>query len=167
MASLFQISVPVYLQRLNGLHACLKKAQAVYAEKKYDETSLVNQRLFPDMFHFAKQVQAATDHARNGAARLAGQEPMAIEPNEKTLGELVARVEKTIDYLKGFKAEQIDGQEERTIVLKFRDRETTFKGLAFLVNQSMPNFYFHYTTAYNILRTNGIEVGKRDFMGAA
>ena len=167
MASLFQITVPVYIQRLNGLHSILKKAQAHYAEKKYDEASLLSQRLFPDMFHFTKQVQAVTDHARNGAARLAGQEPLAIEPNEKTLAELVTRVEKTIDYLKTFKPEQIDGQEEKTIVLKFRDRETTFKGLAFVMNQSMPNFYFHDTTAYNILRANGVEVGKRDFMGAA
>jgi hypothetical protein len=167
MATMFQITVPVYIQRLNGLHSCLKKAQALYTEKKFDETSLLAQRLFPDMFHFAKQVQAVTDHARNGAARLAGQEPLAIEPNEKTLAELVTRVEKTIDYLKGFKPEQIDGSEEKTIVLKFRDRETTFKGLGFVLNQSLPNFYFHYTTAYNILRTNGVEVGKRDFMGTA
>jgi uncharacterized protein len=165
--SMFQITVPVYIQRLNGLHTCLKKAQAMYAEKKYDETTLLNYRIFPDMFHFAKQVQAATDHARNGAARLAGQEPLAIEANEKSLADLVGRVEKTIDYLKTFKPEQIDGSEEKTIVLKFRDRETTFQGLAFVLNQSLPNFYFHDTTAYNILRHNGVEVGKRDFMGAA
>jgi hypothetical protein len=167
MANLFDLTVPVYIQRLNGLHGSLKKAQALYAEKKFDETSLLNQRMFPDMFHFAKQVQAATDHARNGAARLAGQEPLAIEPNEKSLAELVSRVEKTIDYLKTFKPEQINGQEERTIVLKFRDKETTFKGVDFVRNQSMPNFYFHDTTAYNILRSNGVEVGKRDFMGTA
>jgi hypothetical protein len=163
---MYQITVPVFIQRLNGLHGCLKKAQSLYSEKKFDESSLLGQRLFPDMFHFAKQVQAATDHARSGAARLAGQEPLAIEPNEKSLAELVARVEKTIDYLKGFKAEQVDGSEEKTIVVKFRDRETTFTGLTLTLNQSLPNFYFHYATAYGILRRNGVEIGKRDFMGA-
>jgi hypothetical protein len=167
MASMYQITVPVFIQRLNGLHGCLKKAQALYAERKFDESSLLGQRVFPDMFHFAKQVQAATDHARSGAARLAGQEPLAIEPNEKSLAELVARVEKTIDYLKGFKPEQIDGSEDKTIVVKFRDRETTFTGLGLTLNQSLPNFYFHSTTAYGILRGNGVEIGKRDFMGAA
>ena len=165
--SMFQITVPVYVQRLNGLAGSLKKAQALYAEKKYDETSLLSYRLFPDMYNFARQVQAATDHARNGAARLAGQEPLAIEANEKSLAELISRVEKTISCLQAFKAEQIDGSEEKTIVLKFRDRETSYKGLAFVLNQSMPNFYFHSTTAYTILRHNGVEIGKRDFMGAA
>lgn len=167
MASMYQISVPVYIRRLNGLAACLKKAQALYTDKKYDETSLVNQRLFPDMFHFAKQVQAATDHARNSGARLAGMEPPAVEANEKTLAELVARVEKTVEFLKGLKPEQIDGSEDKTISFVMRGNQMTYKGLDFLLNSNMPNFYFHMTTAYNILRCNGVEIGKRDFMGPA
>jgi uncharacterized protein len=167
MASMYQISIPVYIRRLNGLAGCLKKAQAMYADKKYDETSLVNQRLFPDMFHFAKQVQAATDHARNSGARLAGMEPPTVDANEKTIAELIARVEKTVEFLKGLKPEQIDGSEDKTISFVMRGNQMTYKGLDFLLNSNMPNFYFHMTTAYNILRTNGVEIGKRDFMGPA
>ncbi len=165
--SMYQASIPVYAQRLNGLAGCLKKAAALYGEKKLDEASLLSYRLFPDMFHFAKQVQAATDHARNGAARLAGLEPPQYDGNEKSLAELIARVEKTIDFIKSVKPEQVNGSEDKTISFKIRDRELSFKGLEFLVNQSMPNFYFHATTAYNILRHNGVEIGKRDFLGSA
>ncbi len=165
--SMYQVSIPVYVARLNGLAGCLKKAAALYGEKKLDETSLLSYRLFPDMFHFAKQVQAATDHARNGAARLAGREPPQYDANEKSLAELIARVEKTLEFIKSIKPEQVNGSEEKTISFKIRDRELSFKGLEFLLNQSMPNFYFHTTTAYNILRHNGVEIGKRDFLGAA
>jgi len=167
MASMYQISIPVYVRRLNGLAACLKKAQTLYADKKYDETSLVNQRMFPDMFNFAKQVQSATDHARNSGARLAGMEPPAVDANEKTLAELIARIENTVAFLNTLKPEQIDGAEDKTISFKMRGNDVSYKGLDFLVNSNMPNFYFHMTTAYNILRINGVEVGKRDFMGAA
>ena len=167
MASMYQVSVPVNIRRLNGLAGCLKKAQALYAEKKYDETSLLTQRLFPDMFHFAKQVQAATDHARTSAARLAGQEPPNYEADEKTIADLIARVEKTVAFLKTIKPEQIDGSEDKTIAFKFRGNDVSYKGLDFLLNTNMPNFYFHATTAYAILRSNGVDVGKRDFMGPA
>ena len=167
MASMYQISVPVYVRRLNGLLSCLKKAQTLYADKKYDETSLINQRIFPDMFHFAKQVQAATDHARASAARLAGMEPPAIEPNEKSIADLIARVEKTVAFLGTLKPEQIDGSEDKTISFQMRGNDVSYKGLDFLLNSNMPNFYFHTTTAYNMLRSNGVEIGKRDFMGPA
>ena len=163
--SMYQASVPVYVRQLGGLAGCLKKAQALYAEKKYDESALLGYRLYPDMFNFAKQVQATTDHARNSAARLAGLEPPTYENSEKSLAELIARVDKTIAYLKTIKPEQIDGSEDKTITLKFGDREASFKGLQFLLDQSMPNFYFHNTTAYDIMRHNGVEIGKRDFRG--
>ena len=167
MASMYQISIPVYIRRLNGLAGCLEKAQALYAEKKYDETSLMTQRLFPDMFSFAKQVQSATDHARASAARLAGLEPPNYEAEEKTLADLIARIEKTVQFLKTLKPEQIDGSEDKTITFKLRGNDISYKGLDFLLNSNMPNFYFHATTAYAILRSNGVELGKRDFMGPA
>lgn len=163
--SMYQASLPVYIRQLNGLAGCLKKAQALYAEKKYDESTLLGYRLFPDMFNFTKQVQASTDHARNGAAYLAGLEPPKYEDSEKSLADLIARVEKTIAFLNTIKPEQVDGCEEKTITLKIRDREISFIGLPFLLNQSMPNFYFHTTTAYNIMRHNGVEIGKKDFRG--
>jgi hypothetical protein len=167
MASMFQISVPVYVRRLNGLAGCLKKAQALYAEKKYDETSLMTQRFFPDMFNFAKQVQAATDHARASGARLAGLEPPAIEADEKSIADLIARVEKTVAFLETLKPGQIDGSEDKTIAFKMRGNDVSYKGLDFLLNSNMPNFYFHLTTAYAMMRSNGVEIGKRDFMGPA
>ena len=167
MASMYQISVPVYIRRLNGLAGCLKKAQALYSEKKYDENSLMMQRIFPDMFTFAKQVQSATDHARASGARLAGMEPPAFEANEKSLADLIARVEKSVAFLKTLKPEQIDGAEDKTISFKMRGNDVTYKGLDFLLNSNMSNFYFHTTIAYAILRVNGVEVGKRDFLGPA
>ncbi len=167
MASMYQISVPVYIRRLNGLAGCLKKAQALYSEKKYEENSLMVQRIFPDMFTFARQVQAATDHARASGARLAGMEPPALDADEKSLADLTARVEKTVAFLKTLKPEQIDGAEDKTISFKMRGNDVTYKGLDFLLNSNMPNFYFHMTTAYAILRANGVEVGKRDFLGPA
>jgi len=167
MASMYQISVPVYVRRLNGLAGCLKKAQALYSEKKYDESSLMLQRLFPDMFTFARQVQAATDHARASGARLAGLEPPALDAEEKSIADLIARVEKTVAFLKTLKPEQIDGSEEKTISFKMRGNDVNYKGLDFLLNSNMANFYFHLTIAYAILRANGVEVGKRDYMGPA
>jgi hypothetical protein len=162
-----QVTLPVFVRRLNGLAGCLKKAQALYAEKKYDETTLLNYRFYPDMFNLARQVQAATDHARNCMALLAGVEAPKYEMNEKTLADLVARTEKTIAWLNTIKPEQVDGTEEKSVTVKMPDREMNFKGLELLQNRSMPNFYFHCTTAYDILRHNGVELGKRDFMGAA
>jgi hypothetical protein len=165
--SMYQISLPIFVRQLNGLAGCMKKAQAVYAEKKYDESTLLSCRFYPDMFSFAKQVQIATDHARNCAALLAGLEAPKYEDNETSLAQLIARVEKTIAYLKTIKPEQVDGAEGKTVIVKMRDREMNFTGLELLLNRSMPNFYFHITTAYDIIRHNGVEIGKRDFMGAS
>jgi len=165
--SMQQVSLPVFIKHLSGLAGCMKKAQALYLEKKYDESTLLSYRFYPDMFSFSRQVQAATDHARNCAALLAGVEAPKYEMNEKSLAELIARVEKTIAWLTTIKQEQIDGSEEKPVTVKMADRELNFKGLELLLNRSLPNFYFHCTTAYDILRHNGVPLGKRDFMGAA
>ncbi len=162
--SMYQASVPIYIKMLNGLANCLKKAAAHYAENKCDETSLLSYRMYPDMFHFAKQVQEATNHARNVVV-LAGQEPPKVEENEKSLAELIARVEQTVAFMQTVKPAQIDGSEEKTITRTRRDVSVDYSGLQFLLHRSMPNFCFHCTTAYNILRHNGVAVGKRDYLG--
>ena len=163
--SMSQMSLPVFVRHLTGLAGCLKKAQSLYSEKKYDEATLISYRFHHDMFNFARQVQAATDHAKGCAALLAGLEAPKFEDSEKSLADLIARVEKTIAYLNTIKPAQVDGTEEKTVTVKMRDRELTYKGLDLLQKRSMPNFYFHCTTAYDILRHNGVEIGKRDFMG--
>ena len=165
--SMYSISVPVFIKHLNGLAGCLKKAQALYAEKKYDETALLHFRFFPDMFNFAKQVQSVSDHAKGCTALLAGIDAPKYEDNEKSLADLIARVEKTVEFLKSIKPAQIDGTEDKAITIKMRDRELNMKGIELLLNRSLPNYYFHATTAYDILRHNGVEVAKRDFMGSA
>lgn len=125
----------------------------------------MNGRLAPDMFPLSKQVQIATDGAKGGAARLAGLEPPRYEDNERTFPELVARVHKTIDFLATLTPEQIDGSEEKTITLKFHETTKTFVGMPYLLNYVLPNLYFHTTTAYAILRHNGVEIGKQDYLG--
>jgi hypothetical protein len=165
--SMYQVSVPIFVRRLNGLDGCLKKAQALYAEKKFDESTLLGYRFYPDMFNLSRQVQAATDHARTCTALLAGVEAPKYEDNENSLAQLSARVEKTIAWLNTIKAAQVDGSEGKTVTVKMRDREMNYTGLDLLQHRSLPNFYFHCTTAYDIMRHNGVELGKRDFMGAA
>ena len=165
MASMSQITIPVFVKHLNALAGCMKKAQALYSEKKYDESTLVNYRLYPDMFNFARQVQQATEHARNCTGMLAGVEAPKYEMNEKTLAELIERVEKSVAWLNSVKAEQVDGTEGKSVTVKMADRELNFTGLDLLLKRSLPNFYFHCTTAYDIMRHNGVELGKRDFMG--
>src|SRR5687768_12064131 len=118
MITLYQISIPVFIKHLNGLAGCMRKAQAVYAEKKYDEATLLGYRFYPDMFNFAGQVQVATDHTRNFAGLLADVKPPKFENHEKSLGELVERIEKTIEWLKTVPREQIDGTEEKSVTVK-------------------------------------------------
>jgi hypothetical protein len=165
--SMYAISVPVFLRHLNGIAGCLKKARALYAEKKYDETTLIHYRLYPDMFHFARQVQAMCDHAKTCTALLAGVQAPQYEDDEKSLAELVSRIEKTAAFVSSIGPEQLEGAEERTVSVKVRDRTLEMKGLELLLERSLPNFFFHATTAYDILRHNGVEIGKRDFMGMA
>jgi len=166
MANLYDVSIPVFVKHLNGLVGCMKKAQATYAEKKYDETTLIHYRFYPDMFSFTRQVQMATDHTRAFASLLAGTDNPKYEDSEKNLGDLIARCEKTIGYLKGIQAEQINGTEEKSVTVKRPVGDMQMKGVELLTNRTMPNFLFHCTTAYDIMRHNGVELGKRDFMGS-
>lgn len=165
MTSLYQVSIPVFIRILSNLSTLLDKGAAHAEAKKYDPSVLVNARLAPDMFALARQIQVASDSAKGLAARLAGVEVPSWPDEEKTIAELQARIAKTIDYLKSFKPEQIDGQEERTVTMKAGPNEYSFKGIDFLLGFAIPNFFFHVTTAYNILRHNGVDVGKMDYLG--
>jgi hypothetical protein len=166
MATMYEITVPLFMKHLNGIVGCLRKAQALYAEKKYDEATLLSYRFYPDMFNFTRQVQVATDHARTCTALLGGLEAPKYEDNEKNLGELIQRIEKTNAWLKTVQPQQIDGSEEKSVTVKRPAGDAQMKGLELVLHRSMPNFMFHCTTAYDIMRHNGVEIGKRDFMGS-
>lgn len=163
--SMYQLSVPRFVSTLTNLSNILDKAQAHVDAKKLDPAALTTYRLFPDMLPLSKQVQIACDTAKGAVARLAGVEIPVHEDNEKTLAELQARIAKTLAFIQGVTAQQIDGSEDKDIVIKRGDKETHYKGLQFLLGHAIPNIYFHVTTAYNILRHNGIEIGKRDYLG--
>jgi len=163
--SMYQASVPTFIHGLTSLVTLLEKATAYAEAKKFDPTILVNSRLFPDMLPLAAQIRIATDGVKGAAARLSGQEPPVYEDNEQTMPELIARLQKTIAYLKTFTPEQIDGSEERKITLKIGGHALGFSGIDYLLTFVKPNFYFHVTTAYNILRHNGVEIGKGDYLG--
>jgi hypothetical protein len=164
--SLYKISVPIFVQFLTSLSALLDKAAAFAEAKKVDPSVLLNTRLAPDMFPLGRQVRAATDHAINGAGRLAGAELPTFSNTEATIPELKERIAKTIDFLKSLKPAQIDGTEGKEIKITFPSGATReFTGQSLLLNNSLPNFYFHCTTAYDILRQCGVDLGKRDFMG--
>lgn len=164
--SMYEASIPVFVQMLGNLKALLEKGAAHAAARKFDPAILVNSRLAPDMFPLSRQIQIASDAAKGAAARLSGTEAPKFEDNETTLPELIARIDKTVDYLKSFRPAQIDGSEERSIVVKTSRRDFSFTGLAYLRYWALPNFFFHVTTAYNLLRHNGVEIGKADFLGA-
>ena len=163
--SMYQASVPRFVNILGNLSNILDKAQAHVDAKKLDPVTLTTYRLFPDMLPMTAQVQIACDGAKGVVARLAGVEAPVHEDNEKTLAELKDRIAKTITFLQTVKPEQIDGTEEKEIVIKRGDKETRFDGLSFLLGRAIPNFYFHVTTTYNILRHNGVEIGKSDYLG--
>ena len=163
--SMYQASVPRFINILGNLSAILDKAQAHVLAKKLDETALTGFRLYPDMLPMARQVMIVTDTAKGLAARLAGVEIPVYEDTEKTLEELKARIAKTIAYLQSFQPAQIDGTEDKEIVIKRGDKETRYTGMQFMLGHAVPNFYFHVTTAYAILRHNGVEIGKRDYLG--
>lgn len=163
--SMYQASVPTFIRVLGNLAVVLDKGAAHAEAKKIDPVVLLNSRLFPDMFALTRQVQIVTDNAKGGAARLAGLEPPKYEDNESSFPELKARIDKTIAFLKTFKPDQIDGSEERTINLKLGRETLTFQGMPYLFNLVFPNIYFHATTAYNILRHGGVDVGKKDYLG--
>ncbi|MGH8403286.1 MAG: DUF1993 domain-containing protein, partial [Gammaproteobacteria bacterium] len=161
--SMYQASVPVFIRMLNNLSAILKKGEAHAGAKKIDTAVFVSARLAPDMFPLVRQIQIATDTVKGCAARLAGVEPPKYEDNEQTYAELYARLDKTIAYLKTVKPAQIDGSEARHIELKVRDKTLVLNGQDYLLERVYPNFFFHVTTAYAILRHNGVEIGKGDF----
>ncbi len=163
--SMYQASVPRFVNILNNLNGILDKAQAHIDAKKIDVSALTTYRLFPDMLPMTTQVLIACDAAKGVVARLAGIEIPVYEDNEKTLAELKARIAKTVDFIQSVTPAQIDGTEDKDIVTKRGDKETHYKGMQFLLGHALPNFYFHVTTTYNILRHNGIEIGKRDFLG--
>jgi len=164
--SMYTVSVPVFMQHLNGLSGVLDKAAAWAAARKVNEADLLNMRLSPDMFNLARQIRAATDHAANAAGRLSGKELLKFANEETTLAQLKERISKTIEYLKGMTPAEIDGTEGKEIKITFPNGNTReFTGQSLLLGNSLPNFYFHATTAYDILRTCGVEIGKRDFMG--
>ena len=162
---MYQASVPRFVNILKNLTGILDKAQAHVDAKKIDVSVLTNYRLFPDMLPMTTQVLIACDAAKGVVARLAGIEIPGYEDNEKTLSDLKARIAKTIAFIESVTPAQIDGTEDKDIVTKRGDKETHYKGMQFLLGHALPNFYFHVTTTYNILRHNGIEIGKRDFLG--
>lgn len=164
--SLYQASVPVCIRALNNLAAILKKAEVHAAEKKIDPGVFITARLAPTMYPLSRQIQIATDIAKGGAARLAGVENPSYADTETTFDELQARLAKTIAFLQTIKAEQVDGNEDKDIKLKVGGRELEFKGQAYLLTFVLPNVFFHVTTAYAILRHNGVELSKADYLGA-
>ena len=163
--SMYQASVPLFTRMLTNLAAILTKAEAHAAARKIEPVVLLGSRLFPDMLPLTRQVQLAADFAKNTTARLAGVEIPKFSDEETSLPELQQRIARTLDYVKGFKASQIDGSEGREIALPIGGDTWTFKGQDFLLHFGLPNFYFHVTTAYDILRHSGVEIGKRDFLG--
>ena len=163
--SMYQASVPRFANILTNLSAILDKAQAHVDAKKIDPTTLTTYRLFPDMLPMTRQVQIACDAAKGAVARLAGVEIPKHEDTEQTFAELKARIAKTIAFVQSVKPAQFEGTEDKEIVLKLGANEVKFNGMQFLLGHALPNFYFHVTTAYNILRHNGVEIGKRDYIG--
>jgi|TARA_B110000263_G_scaffold46488_1_gene38578 hypothetical protein len=163
--SMYQASVPRLVNILHNLDKILDKAQEHVETKKLDISSIIDVRLFPDMFNMVRQVQIACETARGVVARLAGVEIPTSDDNERNIKELKQRIGKTIAFIEGFSPEQIDGTEDKPIVTKRHDKETHYKGMQFLLGHAIPNVYFHVTTTYNILRHNGVEIGKRDYLG--
>jgi len=163
--SMYEASVPAFARMLGQLDVILDKAAAYAEAKKIDPLVLTSARLAPDMFPLSRQIQIACDFAKGAVARLAGREVPAWPDEEKTIPELKARIAKTLDFVKGFKPAEIDGSEDRDIKIRAGGRDLDFKGQAYLMHFVLPNLYFHAATAYGILRHNGLEIGKRDFIG--
>jgi hypothetical protein len=162
--SMHAISAPVFTRMLNNLSSILSKAEQQAKAKGYDPNVLLNDRLAPDMFTLTRQVQIAADHAKGCMARLAGHTPEAIEDTETSFAQLQARIAKVIGIVEGYTEAQLEGSETRDITVKIPNSELKFKGLDYVNTWAMANFYFHITMAYAILRHNGIELGKLDFL---
>jgi len=164
--SMYAASIPVFKQMLTSLSEILNKAEAHATEKKIDPNALLQARLFPDMFPLTRQVQIAADFAKGVSARLAGLDVPAYEDNEASFAELRARIAKTLAFIDSIKPSQVDGSEEREVTIQAgTPREKKFSGQTYLLHYGLPQFFFHISTAYSLLRHNGIEIGKRDYMG--
>jgi hypothetical protein len=162
---MFDSSVPVLVHFLKGLSTILAKAEAHCEARKIDPNALLTARLFPDMFHFTRQVQLVTDFAKGIGARLAGVAVPSFADTETTFAELQVRIARTIEFLGTLKKEQFEGAADRLVALRAGGQELSFKGAEYFATYGLPNFYFHLSTAYNILRHNGLDLGKRDFLG--
>lgn len=164
--SMYNASVPVFKQLLSALHAILDKAQAHIDEQSVSPEHFLQASLYPDMFNFIRQVQIAADFAKGVSARLAGEEVPAYEDNETTFVALKARIDKTLQFISNIKPEQINGSEDREIILRQgTPKEKILNGQTYLLHYGIPQFFFHITTAYDILRNQGLAIGKKDFMG--
>jgi hypothetical protein len=163
--SMHAMSHDVFKKGLTQLLAVMEKGVANAKARNFDPNAFLTQRLAPDMLTFARQVQLASDFAKNSMARLAGIDPPKFEDNEATIEELVTRVKKTLDYIGTVPAEALENSEQRDIRIPLRDRTLELKGLPFLQDWALPNFFFHHVTAYNLLRHSGVDIGKRDFLG--
>jgi hypothetical protein len=164
--SMYQASIPVFVRALANLSHVLDKGAAFAEARKIDPSVLVTARLAPDMFPLSRQVQIATDMVKGAAARLAGAEIPSYADTEASFADLKARIAKTVAFLDGFKAGQIDGSETRSVSLKVRGRDTSFRGQDYLLTFVYPNLFFHISIAYAILRHNGVELGKMDYLGS-
>jgi hypothetical protein len=163
--SMYSASVPVFQKMLGNLKAILQKGEAHAIAKKIDPPVMLNARLALDMFTLTRQVQIVTDSAKGAASRLAGRDIPKYEDTEASFADIYARIDKTLAYLATFKSADIDGQEDRDIVLTVGGNELKFKGQPYLLMWALPNFYFHVMAAYAILRANGVDVGKMDYLG--
>ena len=163
--SIYQVSVPIFVQLLTSLSAVLDKGVAHAEAHKIEPSVLLTMRLYPDMYSLTRQVQQATSHPVRISAALTGTTPLELPNTETTFPELQARIAKTIVFIETIKPEQVDGCEEKNIHLKLGTREVDWKGMQYLLGFALPNFYFHVATAYDILRHNGVEIGKRDYIG--
>ncbi len=164
--SMYALSHDVFRKGLAQLLHVMEKGVANAKARNFDQNVFASQRLAPDMLPFSKQIQLASDFAKNSMARLAGIDPPKFDDNETTMDELLARVKKTIDYLGTVPAAALEGSETRDIKIPLRDRTLEMKGLPFLQHWALPNFFFHQVTAYNLLRHNGVDIGKRDYLGS-
>jgi hypothetical protein len=163
--SMYQASAPRLINSMRNLSAILDKTQIYIDTKKIDPAALLQFRLFPDMLNLTRQIQIASDTAKGVVARLAGVDIPAYEDKETSVAELQARIAKTIAFIEGFTPAQIDGTEHKAIVTKRGDKETHYTGMQFLLGHAIPNVYFHVSIAFAILRHNGVEIGKRDYLG--
>lgn len=165
MQAMYAFSVPVFARTLGNLSAILGKGAAYAEQKKFDPAVLLAMRLAPDMYPLLMQVRIACDFAKGSVARLAGEEPPKWDDGETTIGELQARIARTIEFIGGFDPARFDGADARTVTLTIRGEPVEYVVLAYLAHVALPNFFFHATTAYDILRHAGVELGKRDFIG--